>query len=229
MFNYGNAAAQVTALLDSYPKLKVVNLTPSIIVLAGAITVHRSYKDFPVLKTYNLELSIPIGTAEFPYIRDIGNHIDVDYLHKYNNGILCLATDTEIKIRFLNGFDLYTWMKDFVEPYYYSYEYYKRYACFPFGDRLHGQFGTLQTYADILETPDIAIAYRMIKEILITTAYRGHHPCLCGSGEKMRNCHGERILPFFKDIRLKDILENDEKLIEEEIKYLNERNRGKTK
>ena len=191
--------------------------------------VHRSYADFPILKTYSLELTIPIDTDELPHVKDLGNHINADYPHKYMNGELCLATDTEIRIRFIDGFDLCAWMKDFVEPYYYSHEYYQRYGCFPFGDRIHGQFGTLQTYADILGAKDITIAYRMIKAVLNTTEYRGHLPCLCGSGKKMRACHGDRMLKFFKDIRLMHILKKDAKLIEEEITYLYEQNRSKTK
>lgn len=220
---------QVAALLELYTRLKIVDSSPTEIVVAGEITVHRSYKDFPVLETYSLELTILIGTEELPSVRDIGNHIDANYPHKYMNGTLCLATNTEIRIRFIDGFDLCTWMKDFVEPYYYSYEYYQRYGCFPFGDRFHGEFGTLQTYADILGAKDIVTAYRMIKGILSITEYRGHHPCLCGSDKKMRACHGNRILQFFKDIRLMHILEKDVMLIEEEIRYLNGQNRRKTK
>ena len=54
----------------------------------------------------------------YPIIFDAGNAIDSNYSHQYKDGSLCLETDAAVRIRFIDGFDLVSWMQEFVEPYF---------------------------------------------------------------------------------------------------------------
>ena len=47
-----------------------------------------------------------------------------------------------------------------------------------------------------------------ILEFIYRDRYRGHLPCPCGSGKKMRACHGDSIKPFFVNDGLKKIVED---------------------
>ncbi|MCW3491338.1 SEC-C domain-containing protein [Dethiobacter alkaliphilus] len=119
-----------------------------------------------------------------------------------------METDSQIRIRFIDGFDLVEWMSEFVEIYYFSYEYYKRFGIFPFGERTHGSLGIVQTYQDFLKAKDEVEAYKLM-HFIKNRVYRGHHLCPCGSEKMLRKCHGPAMLRFYKDARMKKIMTDD--------------------
>jgi hypothetical protein len=120
--------------------------------------------------------------------------------HYYSDGKFCLATDSQIRIRYIEGFDLVTWMSEFVELYYFSYEYYERFGIFPFGERSHGSWGIIQTYQDFLMAKDEIETY-MLMCFIKDQAYRGHHLCPCGRGKSLRNCESMKKLQDKIDMR----------------------------
>ena len=144
------AVQQANSLLHlyNYRKLKICTMEETEIVLAGSILINRSAKGFQLCKEYSVKIVIPLESEKLPYILDVGNHIDCNYPHRYLNGKLCLETDTSIRVRFVDGFSLEAWLEEFVEPYYFSYEFYQRYGEFPFGERGHDWEGIIQTYSD---------------------------------------------------------------------------------
>lgn len=213
---------QITKVLDRYPNLQTISETSDEIVLAGEIKIARIFNDYPVIKTVSLEITIPFSDNRFPHIKDIGECIDPEYPHRYVSGILCLATEIDFKLHFMNGFDLVKWMEDFVEPYYYSYEYFQRFGHYPFGDREHGYMGTLQSYCDWFESQKIEVISSILLRIESTDCYRGHHSCFCGSKKKMRDCHGRKILPFYEHRNLRMQLITDLNNLRKELE--NERN-----
>ena len=75
-------------------------------------------KGYWLYKEYQVEIVIPLASDDLPNVKDAGNHIDKSYPHRYANGELCLETDTNIKIRFIDGFDLNAWMFEYVETYF---------------------------------------------------------------------------------------------------------------
>ena len=220
-----SAEEQVKHLLLKYTDLEVIASSPKILI-RGNIEINRIYNDFHLHKSYLIEIIIPFDSDELPYVRDIGNHIDKRYPHRYFDGRLCLDTDSCIKIRFLNGFSLETWMEDYVEAYYFSYEYYMRYREFPFGERAHNLTGILQTYSEFFNEPDYKKTFLLMSAIS-KTKYRGHSLCPCGSKKKLRNCHGQYVYRFYTDERLKSITVDDYNLIVGEIKKYNDYKKNK--
>lgn len=220
---------QIAQLLNEYPDLIVVQSDSQVVRLHGHITVFRSCNDFTLRKTYALDVVIPIGSDRLPFVIDIDRQIRQDYQHYYyQNGMLCLETDSKIRIRFIDGFNLVEWMSEFVEIYYFSYEYYERYGSFPFGDRDHDIIGVIQTYQDLLIAKNEAEAYKLMKFIK-DHEYRGHHTCPCGSGRSLRNCHGQAMLRFYKDARSKKIMIDDLNDIDRKLAEENERYRRSAK
>lgn len=208
---------QLPIFFTKYPEMTIMKADKSSIRLHGKILVHRSVKNFVICNTYTLDIVIPLESTQLPYIIDSGKHISTKYPHCYQDGSLCLATNTDIRIRFLDHFSLLEWMDEYVEPYYVTYEYYQRFNRFPFGDREHGATGIAQSYKDIFQTKSVRDAFNILLYIR-NNAYRGHAACPCGSNLHLRSCHGSKILPFYQDKRLNKILLDDLKLIEEEIK-----------
>lgn len=210
------AATQVAELTKQYPDLTTTESSPAVIRLRGDIWVNRSFLNFTVDQSYKIEITIPLNSSALPNVKDVGGSICDDYPHRYISGELCLETEAIIRIRFIDGFSLIEWMGEFVEPYYFSYEYFCRYGIFPFGDRPHGLDGLINTYQDLFREEDLLIAWKLMR-YCVTGRYRGHLPCPCGSGKRTRNCHGEGLLLIMSDSRKRDIIKNDVNRIKEEL------------
>ena len=147
---YDQIRPQIDELLASYSGLKEEDTeNNSSIILSGRISINRSYNSFTIDNEYDVKILIPLNNDDLPDVWDIGDKIDNSYIHRYSDGKLCLETDAFIALCFYNGYSLLQWMKNIVEPYYYSYEYYTRYGEFPFGDRGHNLVGVIETYQQI--------------------------------------------------------------------------------
>ena len=209
IFSSKSIKPQLAELLNQYPDLSVTSETVNLITLSGKIHVFRSYNGYTLNNDYWIEIGIPLNTETLPYVTDIRNQIDNTYQHFYTETKqLCLATEAQIRLNFIDGFSLVRWMQDFVELYFFSYEYYQRYGEFPFGERSHGTLGILETYQDLFATCDIAKAY-LILQFITSSSYRGHLRCPCGSNKKMRNCHGEKMLFAYQNKTVMDIIQKD--------------------
>ena len=185
IFSKESALQQVNSLLQIYDKLHIEKESNQEIILTGEILVNRTASSYILYKTYHIEVHIPFESDKLPYVFDIGNAIDSNYNHQYKDGPLCLETDFAIRIRFVDGLNLVSWMQEFVEPYFFSYEYYQRFGCFPFGERSHGIEGILQSFGDVFqETDNIKVC--KILMFIYSDRYRGHLPCPCGSGKNIR-------------------------------------------
>ena len=225
IFSKESAVQQVNTLLHLYNKLQICTMDETQVVLTGLILVNRSSKGFQVCKEYSVKIVIPLESEELPYVLDAGNHIDSNYPHRYLSGKLCLETDANIKIRFIDGFFLEAWMIEYVEPYYFSYEFFQRYGEFPFGERGHDWEGIIQTYSDYFNEPDVVKTIKLMA-FISGQKYRGHVLCPCGSGQKLRTCHGPFIMKFFADNRLKAIVRRDYLSIEEAVRKYDEQQRN---
>lgn len=231
IFTAETAMIHINKLISNYPDLATVRVDSQVVRLHGHIRVFRTHNDFTVNKTYTLDIVVPIDSSELPYVIDIDRIIRQDYHHYYtSSGKLCLATDSEMRIRFVDGFDLCEWMSEFVELYYFSYEYYERYCIFPFGERVHGISGIIQTYQDILGADDILQTFKLMRFIK-QKEYRGHHKCPCGSKNTLRNCHGSAMMFVYQNTQVKEIMMNDlaslELLLKEEEDCEHHRKQGK--
>lgn len=215
------ALQQVNQLLRVYNGLSVEEMLDTRIVLSGRVLIKRMALGYQLCKEYQMKIILPLCVDVLPYVIDSGNQIDKNYPHRYIDGQLCLETDTAIRIYFINGFDLVSWMYNFVEPYYFSYEYFQRYGVFPFGERAHGTEGILQTYGEIFNEPNYVKVFKLMKFIQCGR-YRGHLPCPCGSGTKLRLCHGQLMRRFFESDDLKIVVQTDYKLIKETLDIYHE-------
>ncbi len=228
ILKYAEACEQVQRLLTSYPKLEVKESDSTKIRLAGPIEVYRSACNYTLHKEYPIELIIPIGNDDLPTVIETANMIDAAYPHRYSDGSLCLETNTAIRMRFIDGFDLFAWMDEFVEPYFFSYEYYVRYGAFPFGERPHGINGIIHTYQELFHADDGGAIGALLR-YAAEEVYRGHVSCPCGSGEKLRKCHGQYLLPFMTNPKKKALALADLQYLRRELTAFEQSRRNLTK
>lgn len=229
-FSKESAVQQSVDLLPQYPQLEISFLDESKLELSGSILVNREARGYRIYNAYQIKIVVPLISKELPYVLDVGRHICENYSHRYPDGKLCLETDTHVRIRFIDGFSLAQWITEYVEPYFFSYEFYQRYGEYPFGERGHGLDGILQTYSDVFFEPDIIKVFKLIT-FIANNEYRGHVLCPCGSGTKLRSCHGQYLIKYYLDKRLHTIVKEDYFIFEEAINEYNRQrdNSGKAK
>ena len=213
-----DVSERVTELLKEYPLLHKEAESDKQIKLSGDIKVHRSIEQYVINRTYSIEIYVPMTVEDLPYVVYTGNAINNKYPHMYKDGKLCLATDIDMRLAFREDASLAKWMKDFVEPFFVIYEYYERYGYYPSGDRAHGAKGIVQSYMEIFDVTEKQASHIML--FMWKNRYRGHQPCPCGSGERIRNCHGKRLLEFYNDPVLFDQVRKDcDSLVQELNSY----------
>ena len=216
-FTPGTAMTQVSNLINRYPDLKVSKSDFQEIRLRGIIHIYRTALQFTLDRSYEIEIKIPLNSDSLPIAIDAGDAIDRSYPHRYPDGELCLETETAIRLRFSDGFELIPWMEEYVEPYYFSYEYYTRFGSFPFGERPHGIVeGILNTYQGLFNESDVERTVTLLK-FCAENKYRGHVNCPCKSGKRLRVCHGTAVFPLMVDCRKREIVKNDLKTLRKEL------------
>lgn len=219
IYSWANRYDAVVELQELYPDLQILEEMEDLFTLEGSICVNRKNSEFTLFKEYKVRILIYKDDNELPQVYDIGCQIDSEYSHRYEDGKLCLDTDTTIRIRYENGMDLCSWMQEFVEAFYFSYEYFRRNGEYPFGERKHGCDGVLETYGEYFRVTGKDDALNCLKYI-VARGYSGHDQCPCGSGKYIRKCHGKYILPFYNNKKRLQMVIDDYEQIRKEVNLI---------
>ena len=147
---------------------------------------------------FEIDLTVPRDyPTALPWVRETGGRICEAYHHVFTNGKLCLAVPVEERLRFRRDPCLRGFVTNLVVPYCYGYCYWERHGVHPFGEREHGGEGIARFYIDWLGLPGEVQALEVALH-LAQHGYRGHHDCPCGSGAKLRDCHGAAVLELHR-------------------------------
>ena len=73
----------------------------------------------------------------------------------------------------------------------------------PFGQWAHGAKGIFQFYRELLKTSDLRVMTTYL-DYLAAKKVKGHWPCPCRSGKKLRDCHFDQIKELRDNISRRD-------------------------
>ena len=188
----------VEEVLDKYPSLSSTE-TESGIVLKGILIMNAEYNDIPLYDEYELEINIPYEYPQkLPRIREISDLIPKEFGHFLSDGSFCLAAQCEL-LDFVNEKkSIVAYIDKYVMNYLYTASYYSRYGEVPCAERSHGLDGIIEAYMDRYECDNEEVLMLLLLILVKAERYRGHNLCPCGSGRKLRNCHGKKILQDIK-------------------------------
>ena len=175
--------------------------------IRGEIIMNSCFENVHFYKTY----SIDINLSNFPpRVKEVGNKIRSSYPHRYDTDELCLEAPAKIKLVCIDGdvFDFEMWVNRFLIPYFFTYEFYKRYGRYPFGERSHGAKGILEYYAELFHLSSEQQTIRFLQQVSEMDNYRGHRLCPCGSNKKIRDCHKEEVKVALQSLCKKCIKED---------------------
>lgn len=188
-------------------------------VFYGDLKLNHKYNGIVLQNDLYISMFVPfLYPNELPIVKDITKKIDCTF-HKNKNDILCLACDAEmfLDLKTRKNVTISDFIERYLLPYLYSYTYYKKCGEVPFGDREHGAAGIIDFYKSYFNLANRSTTLQFLEYISLKK-YRGHNLCPCGSGKKMRSCHGINIINLIKKIGINNVY-NDYNMCLEEINY----------
>lgn len=209
----------LTNFLSCQPKMEITGRENGNYVIEGTYNLSSSYKEIYLYRKYNIMIKVPeIYPEKLPQVFDIDNIIPKEFEHFYTDGSLCLGSPMELYLSALEH-EISEFLIKHIDSYLYSATYFIKYNCqFPYGERSHGLMGILEFWKEYLSTNDFGIIYNVM-DYISKDNYRGHNLCPCGSKEKVRNCHGNKILPIIKN-SLSNIVKGEINLFDKEVKKI---------
>lgn len=180
----------IEKIKEKYPLLEMTRDKGSYI-FSGEFILNHCFDDVRMTGKFELEINVPVDfPLALPKVKELSHYIDRNYPHIYQNGQFCLASDLELKIFFSKNVDICAFIDQYIIPYLYTYRFYDEYGVYPYGERSHGIMGDLEYLKDLFRIDDWKQIFNIML-FVVQSPYRGHLLCPCGSGKKIRNCHGD--------------------------------------
>lgn len=202
----------IDELRINYPQMTISADENETVIAEGDYCLDAEYDGVRLVETFVIRVAIP---PDYPKsvssVKEISNIISSDYEHLYEDRSFCLGIDGELRMGILDNPSMVAFLEGPVRSYLYSALFYRRYGRYPFGDRAHGSFGIMQFYMEMFDVDNASQALDIIRFIEIGN-YRGHLPCPCGSGVKLRNCHGEQLFEIINGEKRGVILKDWDKV-----------------
>ncbi len=188
------ATAQETAaivrdqIFPTYPSLRV-EVGADFVFVRGFLPIMDAGN---VIDRFEVEIAIPPRYPTFPpKVKEVGGRVprNKDF-HCNDDGTLCLMVEEEY---WIDGWSSKTFL-NFLDGPVRSFFLYQLAVAegvpWPHGDRPHGGAGVAAFYRERFGIATIGDAIRCL-ELTLIREMKGHHPCMCGNGVKIRNCAAE--------------------------------------
>lgn len=156
--------------------------------------LNAEYDDIPLVEDFELEILVHKDYPNIvPKVFEVSHFIPSNYEHLYDDCSFCLGINGELLLQLHKNTSLVAFVEGPVRSYLYSAVFHKAYGRYPFGDRPHGSQGILDFYKERFDVKHKTSAYQIML-FIARGKYRGHLECPCGSGIRVRNCHGDQLL-----------------------------------
>lgn len=146
---------------------------------------------------YGIILVLPRNYPKLPpvmYCNDPKLPINNIDRHIMKYGRACLAVQAEISKRWPPGSKIVDFIDNLVAPFLAWQAYYDAYQKPPpWGERAHYGLGILEFYAELLDRPVDSFIEGFMLLLARKNRPKGHEPCPCNSGRKLRNCHRDLV------------------------------------
>lgn len=187
-------SSQIAELQEAHQGLLSISEYDGETKVSGSLSFEATADGLETITaSFDIDLIIPADYPDgLPRVYEVSGKIDPEYEHVFEDKKLCLAVPIEERRLFAQEPTLLGFVNKLVVPYLYGYCYWEKHKDHPFDESAHGAEGIVQYYFDKLNLDDELTVLAIIS-YLVERGYRGHHPCPCGSGQRVRNCHGPAL------------------------------------
>jgi hypothetical protein len=171
------------------------NLHPSprsaegLIVLKGKFPITHAGRE---IDRFLIEIEIPSNfPTAWPRVWETGGRIPriLDRHVNGADGTLCVILPDEAFIRYASTITLLEYLNGPLRNFFIGQLSVENGHPWPWGEHAHGVKGAVAYYGELLGVGD-ALTIGNVLYMIWKGRYKGHWPCPCGSGQKIRNCHG---------------------------------------
>lgn len=126
--------------------------------------------------------------------------------HIMEDGSACLGVSAEINSRWQSNPTITNFIENMVAPFLAWQAYFDAFHKPPtWGERPHFGKGILEFYAEILDMPSEADIIGFMKLLARKNQPKGHEPCPCNSGKRLRHCHRSLINNARQQVDWRDV------------------------
>lgn len=134
--------------------------------------------------------------------------------HIMNDGRACLGVQAEISIRWSAGSTIVNFLDSLVAPFLAWQAYYDVHKKPPpWGERSHNAQGILEFYAELLGRSVDSSVVGFMRLLARKNQPKGHEPCPCNSGRRLRNCHRDLVYDVRQSVAWQDVAHDLEVLV----------------
>lgn len=203
---------QFNELVQKYNGLVLCEDMPGQWVIRGDLQFQATFNGVTIGDLFSILIRIPRDYPNTPpSTEETGGRIPRDF-HSHMDRSLCLGTPLLIRTKFFKDPRLLPFVEQQLIPFLYSFRHWQDYGKMPYGEFSHGGKGVLECYQELLQVADQVqiIAFVLL---IATESYRGHLPCPCKSGIKIRGCHGSQLLELKSKQSTNDFLKDIENIL----------------
>lgn len=183
---------QLEAVIKKYPFL-VANVNQEGYLLTGTIEMNAIYNEIPLYDKYEIEMKIPHNfPLAIPIVKELNGKVPKGLQHFLEDGSLCLGAPCELYDYLGTHGTILEFIDDIVISYLYTCSYFIRYRTIPYGERSHGIQGIIEAFMERYAIKSEQELFPLLAYVTGLVKYRGHELCPCGSGQKLRRCHGKK-------------------------------------
>lgn len=182
------------ALRSSFPSLWV-SIDGSTVTLRGTLPLVDPLTGSE-FDRYEIVVELPRDyPRSVPTVRETGGRIPWVPERHNTDGAACLFVPEERGRCWPEGADISAFLRGPVTQFFFGQSYYEQHGRWPFGERSHGTVGRYEFYAEAAgsDNPEVVVGFM---RMVAAREPRGHWPCYCGSGLRMRACHFQTLQQF---------------------------------
>lgn len=199
------SAASVEAEIGfEQPELSVEERDNGILLSGSFIVTDGSGKieKLGPLTRFEVAILLPLGFPESePIVFETGGRIPKTMdRHVYPESKCCCITIWETWYLTATDRTLRGYLLGPVNNYFFGQYYFEQTKEWPLGEWDHGLEGILDAYAEILGIPSDEAVIRRYLIVLKQDWPKGHNPCPCGSGKRLRKCHRANLTALHENI-----------------------------
>ncbi|BBO78287.1 hypothetical protein DSCW_57040 [Desulfosarcina widdelii] len=188
--------------------------------IRGELKLSASYNEEYIQDSFHVEILIPPDYPEsVPIVWETEGRIPNGF-HKYRSKALCLGPPLQVKMKFRENPTLLGFVENLLIHYLFGRCSYEKNGVVPFGEYSHER-GMLDSYKEAFHLQTDIQALQMVK-LIAEGKYKGHLTCPCGSGKRIRHCHGPQLIKISQFQRRSEFYEDYFTCIMEYIRGGNE-------
>jgi hypothetical protein len=158
------------------------------------------------LDRFDIEVEFPDSYSwHVPIVREIGGQIPRDAAHHVWGDRACLWAPGERHLYWPHGSTFRQFLDGPVRSWFIGQVHVRANQPWPYGEHHHNDAGVFEAFAELLGLSDRGTICRCI-QLLLKAEPKGHHECPCGSGKRLRECHGQMLRELHTRIERDELL-----------------------